>query len=97
MRADPTYPELPPRLAHLAGTPAHAALLQLMDAGRRLRRVQLGSERLYILEGCDSPLISVSTALQAVAKPALIGWARETALQAVRYLLLEGAGAVAAP
>ena len=91
MRPDPTYPELPPRLAHLAGTPAHAALLQLMDAGRRLRRVQLGSERLYVLEGCDSPLISVSTALQAVAKPALIGWARETALQAVRYLLLEGA------
>jgi hypothetical protein len=85
------YPELPPRLAHLAGTPACAALLKLMAAGKRLRRLQVGRDRVYVLDGHDGHLISVSTALQAVAKPALIGWARETALQAVRQLLLEGA------
>jgi len=87
----PSALHLPPRLASLAGTPTYAALLELVEAGRRLRRVQVGRERLYVLEGHDGYLVSVSTALQAVAKPALIGWAREAALQAVRQLLLEGA------
>ncbi len=84
--------QLPPRLTSLhAGSLTYAALLALLEAGKRLRRMQIGQERVYALEGYDGYLPSVSSALQAVAKPALIGWARETALQAVRQLLLEGA------
>lgn len=86
-------PSLPPRLPELAGTPAHDAVLRLMEAGSRLRRVQVGEHRVYLVEGHDGQLLSVSTVLQVVNKPGLAPWARRTALEAVRSLLLEGAEA----
>lgn len=86
-------PALPPRLIDLAGTPAHDALLRLLAAGTRLRRVQVGDYRVYVVEGHDGQLVSVSTALGVINKPGLVGWARRTALEAVRSLLLEGADA----
>ena len=55
----------------------------------RITRVDGRSGRHYQVEGYDEPFPSVTTVLNIIAKPALIPWARNVALQDVRDTLYE--------
>jgi hypothetical protein len=54
----------------------------------RARRLEVGEERYYQVDGLTLP--SVSTVLRVIAKPNLVSWARRTTLTVVRQLLEEG-------
>lgn len=53
----------------------------------RARRVQVGSVRFYEIDGALYP--SVTSILAVVGKPALVAWAKRTALEAVRAQLAD--------
>ena len=52
------------------------------------RRLEVGEERYYQIDGAILP--SVSSILAVIARPNLAAWARRTVLEAVRQLLGEG-------
>jgi hypothetical protein len=58
------------------------------------RRLEVGEERYYQIDGLTLP--SVSTVLKVIAKPNLVSWARRTTLETVRELLGEGLSVEAA-
>jgi hypothetical protein len=57
-----------------------------------ITRVSRPNGRFYRVEGFDELFPSVTTVLRVIAKPALIPWARNVALEAVRGALLDRAG-----
>ena len=61
----------------------------------KIARINLPSGRHYQVEGYDDPFPSVTTVLGVIAKPALIPWARNAALDSVREALTKRAGGMA--
>jgi hypothetical protein len=62
--------------------------LQLQPPQRQVTKVDRRGTRYYDVEGVGE-LPSVTTILNVIAKPALIGWARNVALEKVRLTLME--------
>lgn len=60
-----------------------------------ITRVQLNGVRYYKVEGYEELFPSVTTVLSVIAKPALVPWARNVALNQVRASLTERVGGAA--
>ena len=61
--------------------------VKLKGSKKAVRRTSKSGSRTYTIDGVEYP--SVTTILQVVAKPALIGWSRKVALEKVRHTLLD--------
>ena len=61
--------------------------VSLQGSTKAVRRTSKSGSRTYTIDGVEYP--SVTTILQVVAKPALIGWSRKVALEKVRHTLLD--------
>ena len=61
--------------------------VKLKGSKKAVRRTSKSGSRTYTIDGMEYP--SVTTILQVVAKPALIGWSRKVALEKVRATLLD--------
>ena len=66
-----------------------------MLSTRKITRINHRSGRFYQVEGFNELFPSVTTVLDVIAKPALIPWARDAALDSVRDALGERIGAMA--
>ncbi len=67
-----------------------------LQATPTITRTNLPNGRHYRVEGFEEPFPSVTNVLGVIAKPALVAWARDTALEAVREALTDRTGMMVA-
>ncbi len=67
-----------------------------LQATPTITRINLPNGRHYRVEGFEELFPSVTNVLGVIAKPALVAWARDTALEAVREALTDRTGMMVA-